>query len=78
MTTRSQEIVIEIDGMTSAADEKAVGEALLATTGVTVATASRAERLATVTADPAVATPEKLRSVVFSAGFTPGEVRFPE
>jgi len=34
--------------------------------------------LAIVTADPTVATPDLLRAAVVAAGFTPGEVRFPE
>lgn len=78
MTARAQEIVIEIAGMAGAADERAVVVALLAVRGVSAATASRAEGLATVTADPTVATDEALAAAVTKAGFAAAEVRFPE
>jgi len=75
---RAQEIVIEVGGMTSAADETAVAAALRGVPGVIAASASRAESIAGVTADPSAATPERLRAAVIAAGFAAGEVRFPE
>ena len=78
MTARSQEIVIEIAGMRSAADVELVCAALRGLAGVSQAFASFTESLATVTADPTVATREVLSSAVVAAGFTPGEVHFPE
>lgn len=78
MTARSQEIVIEIVGMRSAADVELVCAALRGLAGVTDAHASLSESLATVTADPTVATPDALRAAIVAAGFTPGDVRFPE
>jgi len=75
---RVQEIVVEIDGMRSRDDELAVIAALAKVSGVVSATASASEGLAVVTADAAAATPELLRSAVERAGFTPGELRFPE
>lgn len=78
MNARSQEIVVEIAGMRSAADATSVGAALRGLPGVADASASLDESLATVTADPTIATPELLRAAVAAAGFTPGEVRFPE
>lgn len=78
MTARAQEVVVEVAGMTSAADEVAVSDALLGLRGVTGATASRSDGLATVTADPSVATAEVLRDAIAAAGFVPGDVRFPE
>jgi len=78
MTARSQEIVIEIAGMRSAADVEIVCAALRGLAGVSQVFASSSESLATVTADPAVATPDELRAAVASAGFIPGDVRFPE
>lgn len=78
MTARSQEIVVEIAGMASAADEAAVADTLRGLHGVIRASASRAEGRATVTADPAVATPDVLRTAISAAGFVPGEIRFPE
>ncbi|HEY7994155.1 MAG: cation transporter [Candidatus Eremiobacterales bacterium] len=78
MTARSQEIVIEIAGMRSAADVEIVSASLRGVAGVSDALASLTESVATVTADPTVATPAVLRAAVAAAGFTPGEVRFPE
>ena len=78
MTARSQEVVVEVAGMTSDADEAAVAGALLELDGVIAATARRSEGQATVTADPTVATVEMLRGAVSAAGFVPGDVRFPE
>jgi len=78
MTARSQEIVIEIAGMRSEADVEAVCAALRGLAGVSEAFASFTESLATVTADPTVATRQVLSAAVLAAGFTPGEVRFPE
>jgi Cu+-exporting ATPase len=75
---RSQEIVIDVKGMTSAACERRVSDALSAVPGVAAARASRAEGQAVVTADPMKATPEKLRAAVEDAGYEPGEMRFPE
>ena len=78
MTARSQEIVIDIAGMRSAADVELVCAALRGLAGVTDARASLSESLATITADPTVATPDTLRAAITAAGFTPGDVRFPE
>jgi len=78
MTARAQEIVIEIAGMRSEADVDRVCAELRSLAGVSEASASFAESLATVTADPTVATREGLSAAVVAAGFTPGEVRFPE
>jgi copper chaperone CopZ len=75
---RSQEIVIDVNGMTSAACERLVSDALGAVPGVKAARASCVERQAVVTADPVQATPEKLRAAVKDAGYEPGEMRFPE
>ena len=78
MTARTQEIVIEIAGMRSDADVEKVCASLHGVAGVIAAFASSTESLATVTADPSVATPDVLRTAIASAGFTPGDVRFPE
>ena len=78
MTARSQEIVIEIAGMRSEADVELVCAVLRKLAGVTDALASLRESLATVTADPSVATPDMLRTAIAAAGFAPGDVRFPE
>ncbi|HET9343312.1 MAG TPA: heavy metal-associated domain-containing protein [Candidatus Eremiobacteraceae bacterium] len=78
MTARSQDIVIEIADMRSAVDVEMVRAALCGIAGVTDAIASLGESLATVTADPTVATPDMLRAAIAAAGFTPGDVRFPE
>jgi len=78
MTARSQEIVIEIAGMRSETDVELVCAELRRLAGVSEAFASFTESLATVTADPTVATREVLSAAVLAAGFTPGEVRFPE
>ena len=75
---RRQEIVVEVSGMTSADSEREVAQALTAVPGVESATASRHEGHALVTADAALATPEKLRAAVEVAGYEAGEVRFPE
>jgi len=76
--SRAQEIVIEVEGMTCENCERHVVEALRAVPGVSNARASRSEGHALVTADTAVATPEKLRAAVEEAGYDPGDVRFPE
>ena len=76
--TRAQEIVIDVTGMTCANCERHVAQALASVAGVIRAEASRAESLAIVTADPALATAEKLRAAVAEAGYEAGEVRFPE
>lgn len=78
MTARSQEIIIEVDGMRSDADVAMLSAALHDLAGVSAASASLAESLATVTADPTVATPDLLLAAVVAAGFTPRELRFPE
>lgn len=78
MSARSQEIVIEVEGMRSDADAATVREALRAVAGVSDAFASLPESLATITADPTVATPDMLRAAVAAAGFAPGDVFFPE
>ena len=78
MTARSQEIVIEIAGMRSEADVEIVRAALRGVAGVGDATASLDESSAIVTADPTVATPDILRAAIAAAGFTPGDLRFPE
>jgi Cu+-exporting ATPase len=75
---RRQEIVIEVGGMTGPDCERRVAEALSAVPGVAAASASRHEGQATVTADPSVATPQKLIEAVAAAGYQAGEVRFPE
>jgi len=78
MTARSQEIIIEVVGMQSESDAATLSAALRGVAGVSGASASLAESLANVTADPTIATPDILSSAVVAAGFTPGEVRFPE
>ena len=78
MAARSQEIIIEVAGMRSDTDVAMLSSALCDLAGVSAASASVAESLAIVTADPTVATPDLLRAAVVAAGFTPGEVRFPE
>jgi len=78
MTARSQEIVVDVFGMRSETDIAMLCAALRDLTGVSDATASLAESLATVTADPTIATTEMLRDAVIAAGFTPGDVRFSE
>ena len=78
MTARSQEIVIEIAGMRSEAHVELVCTALRRLAGVSDAVASLIESIATVTADPTIATPDMLRMAISSAGFSPGDVRFPE
>jgi copper chaperone CopZ len=78
MTARSQEIIIEVAGMRSDTDVALLTSALRELAGVRAASASLAESLATVTADPTIASPELLRAAVVAAGFSPGEVRFPE
>lgn len=75
---RAQEIIIDIDGMTCAACERHVAEALMVLDGVSAATASHSEGQAVVTADPLVATPEILREAVREAGYEPKDVHFPE
>jgi len=74
----AQEIIIEVSGMTADIGEGHVIAALAAVPGVTAARASRSEGHAVVTADPLVATPEKLLKAIADAGYEPGEVRFPE
>lgn len=78
MTARSQEIVIEIAGMRTDADAASVRAALRGVPGVADASASLSESAAVVTADPTIATPETLCAAIAAAGFTPGDVRFPE
>lgn len=78
MTARSQEIIIEVVGMSSDADVAMLSATLRDLAGVSAASASIAESSAIVTADPTVATPDLLRGAVVAAGFTPGELRFPE
>jgi copper chaperone CopZ len=75
---RLQEIVIDVNGMSSATCERRVSDALAAVPGVAAARASRSEGQAVVTADPMQATAEKLRAAVKEAGYEPGEMRFPE
>ena len=75
---RAQEIVIEVDGMTCGHCERHVAEALLKVRGVTSASASTAERRAVITADPTAAAADALRAAVIGAGYTPGEIIFPE
>jgi copper chaperone CopZ len=75
---RSQEIIIEVRGMVSDDCERRVAMALREVPGVEKASANRHEGHALVTADPAVATPNKLREAVNEAGCEPGEVLFPE
>jgi len=74
----AQEIIIEVSGMTADIGEGHVIAALAAVPGVTAARASRSEGHAVVTADPLVATPEKLLKAIADAGYEPGEVSFPE
>jgi copper chaperone CopZ len=76
--SRLQEIIIEVDGMTGAESERAVADRLSALPGVRAVEVSHPEGHAVVTADLALATPERLRSAVAEAGFVPGEVVFPE
>lgn len=78
MTARSQEIVIDIAGMRSEADVERVCAALRGVAGVADVFASLSESVATITADPTVATPDRLCAAVAAAGFAPGDVRFPE
>ena len=76
--TQAQEIIIEVAGMTEDIGEGHVIAALAGVPGVTAARASRSEGQAVVTADPLVATAEKLQKAIADAGYEPGEVRFPE
>jgi len=78
MTVRSQEIIIEVAGMRSETDAATLSAALRGLAGVSGASASLTESLANVTADPTIATPDLLRAAVAAAGFTPGELHFPE
>ncbi len=78
MTTRAQEVVIEVNGMTCEKCERHVADALLAVPGVVSARASRSEGQAVVTADISVATPVKLREAVAQAGYEARDLRFPE
>ncbi len=75
---QAQEIIIEVAGMTEDIGEGHVVAALAGVPGVTAARASRSEGQAVVTADPLLATPEKLQKAIADAGYEPGEVRFPE
>ncbi len=75
---RAQELAIEVEGMTCEHCERHVRSALLAVPGVKEASASRVERRAVVTADPTVATEERLRAAIRDAGYTAGDIERPE
>jgi copper chaperone CopZ len=75
---RAQEIVIEIEDLAGDDAERRVAAALRAVPGVASVEVSAGERLAVVTADPSIATPERLRSAISEAGYTAGDVHFPE
>jgi copper chaperone CopZ len=75
---RAQEIIIEIDDLAAGEAERRVAEALRAVPGVASVEVSAGERRAVVTADPSIATPERLRSAISEAGQTAGDIHFPE
>ena len=75
---RAQEIVVEVRGMSCENCERHVREALRGVSGVSSAAASRAEGVATITADPVLATPERLRAAIEEAGYEMGDLRYPE
>lgn len=75
---RLQEIVVEVRGLNSGADEQALANALAAVPGVhDVRVESNNERVV-VTGDPLVAVPELLRATIVGANFKPGEIWFAE
>lgn len=64
--------------MTNEQDERRVSETLARVPGVTDVSASATEKIATVTADPSVATEDAMREAIASAGFETRDIRFPE
>jgi len=75
---RLQEIIVEVSGMQTGDDERALTAALDAVPGVHAVRVDIGEGRAIVTGDAGVADPNALRAAIGDAGYEAGEVWFAE